>query len=337
MSTPDLDQAVEIRKSRIDTLDADHRDPILQAISNILSTEIAEVTYAQVVDGLPLASAVNDAYYLTENDHPVLGHKELCPGVLEQTRSFRAAFNPTALLFDAGLLLAYHAASPGSRAFKTRFIEIIAVAIHQIAVLLFKQDTSRHKDGGIVSWIPPEEPDHDWWFTLHPDGPLPSLFAHSWFTNFAHYPEGVADMVGYWAEARILGGVVTFDRQSPESDDVYFHPDRSHVTYRICLLLDSQKQDLLSFLLSESVDPSAPVPIPIRPGRENDKRVDSEESIALTGIYRDIWERKTRPDEFGDERAFNYNESNLNFTSMRDWAEARNRWRTRWQRYNNED
>jgi hypothetical protein len=28
----------------------------------------------------------------------------------------------------------------------------------------------------------------------------------------AQYPEGIADMVGYWAKDRILGGVVLFDR-----------------------------------------------------------------------------------------------------------------------------
>ncbi|KAK3377538.1 hypothetical protein B0H63DRAFT_502279 [Podospora didyma] len=246
MSTPDSDPTAEVRKLSIDSLDADHRDAILQAISNILSTEIAEATYAEVVDGLPTANTINEIYLL---------------------------MGP---------------ASPGSRAFKTRLIEIVA-------------DTSRHKDDGIVSWIPPKY--YDSWSRLHPDaGPRPTRFVHEWFTNYPHYPKGVADMVGYWAEARILGGVVTFDRQSPESDDVYLHPDRNEVTYRICLLLDSPKQDLLNFLLSKSLDSTAPIPIPIRPGRENDQRVDPEEPIALTGIYRDIWERTRRPKECGDAR-----------------------------------
>lgn len=52
-------------------------------------------------------------------------------------------------------------------------------------------------------------------------------------------------MAGYWAESRIIGGVVLLDRTAQargESDAVYLHPDRQEVTYRICLLTDVQKK-----------------------------------------------------------------------------------------------
>jgi hypothetical protein len=40
-----------------------------------------------------------------------------------------------------------------------------------------------------------------------------TLFCHSWYRDYDQYPNGIAGSVGYWAEARILGGVVLFDRR----------------------------------------------------------------------------------------------------------------------------
>jgi hypothetical protein len=55
----------------------------------------------------------------------------------------------------------YRACAPGSRGFKTRLIELVAVALHRIAAMLFKLDTSVHKDDGITQW---EAPKSDPWF-----------------------------------------------------------------------------------------------------------------------------------------------------------------------------
>jgi hypothetical protein len=53
----------------------------------------------------------------------------------------------------------------------------------------------------------------------HPEGPPPTLFRHRFYRDYDQYPEGIADGIGYWAEARILGGVVLFDRR-----EVGFNP-----------------------------------------------------------------------------------------------------------------
>jgi hypothetical protein len=110
-------------------------------------------------------------------------------------------------------------------------------------------------------------------------------------------------MVGYWAESRILGGVVLFDRRELDAepcvefgtdfkvdpDAIFFHPDREGITYRICQLLPEQRKALLDFLIAE---PSPPSPFPILPSKDNRIRVCPEDPITMTGIYRDIWERK---------------------------------------------
>lgn len=93
------------RKSSIDALGGAHREAVSQAIFNVLSTKIAEFTYAQIVDGLPLADVVEDVYGGSSMypDHPVFAHTDLKHGVLDTVRSFRAAFDPRILEFDASV------------------------------------------------------------------------------------------------------------------------------------------------------------------------------------------------------------------------------------------
>ncbi|KPM38190.1 Serine/threonine-protein kinase ark1 [Neonectria ditissima] len=306
------------KKASLSVLNEEHRSSIETSISSMLATDISETTYAQIVDGLPLASAASDSYgdLIIEPKHPIYEHKTLCPGVLEKIRCFRSSLDYGSLEFDLKLLLAFQAAAPGSRSFNTRLIEIVAVAVHKIAVLLFQMDTSLHKEDGVTAWTAPKD-DHFWW-RFNPNGPPPTLFMHAFYVDYQQYPEGVGDVVGYWAEARILGGVLLFDRRTPESNDVFIHPDRTDVTYRICRILDSQKKELLDFLLSASKRQQCP--LPILPDENNTNRVDPEEPIALTGIYRDKWERNPQPEYMGDERSRCVYDP-LNYTSMDECVE----------------
>ncbi|KAI2604691.1 hypothetical protein GGR54DRAFT_621586 [Hypoxylon sp. NC1633] len=330
LNASNADDTTRVKKVSLDTLDEAHRVPVTKAILNILSTDLAESTFCQIVDGLPLAAVYDEAYCDTLMDakHPAFQHEKLCPGVNEETRNLYSEFAPTQLQFEITVLSRYQAASPGSQLFKTLLIEITALSIHQVAVMLFNLDTSRHKADNVASWAPPKE--NKLWWRFNPNGPLPTLFCHSWYTNYEQYPEGVADMVGFWAENRILGGVILFDRATPDSGAVYIHPDWRDVTYRICQLLDTQKQELLDFLQSES--PQSATPLPIRPDEHNLVRVDPEEPITLTKVYRHIWERKPPPEYAGDERSGDVYDP-LNFPTKLDKYDARSRWRTRFDRY----
>jgi hypothetical protein len=78
-----------------------HQDIFTQAIRNVLSTDISEITLAQIVDGLPLSAVEKDTYtgsgYLC-GDHPLhQKHKQLCSGVLEKTRQLYADFDVNSL------------------------------------------------------------------------------------------------------------------------------------------------------------------------------------------------------------------------------------------------
>ncbi|KAF4952559.1 hypothetical protein FGADI_6630 [Fusarium gaditjirri] len=294
-----------LRQFTVDVLDEAHRDIVTSAVARILGTEITETTYAQIIDGLPLGEvAFESRGGMPHRDHPINHcHDELCAGILQKAREFRERFDPHVLKFDSRLLFAYQAASPGSRSFNTRLIEIIAIAVHQIAAILFSLDEGLHKNDGVIEWAPPKS-DKIWWAHC-PDGPEPTMFFHHWYLSHDRYPNGVADMVGYWAESRILGGVILFDRRQPISGSdvdqhaVYIHPDRENITYRICRLTSEQKLRLLNFLTAKEPGHS---PLPILPDEKNDYRIDPEESPAETGIYRDIWDRSKLREDAYDQR-----------------------------------
>ncbi|KAI1422801.1 hypothetical protein F5Y12DRAFT_799294 [Xylaria sp. FL1777] len=329
MSTDHTNASVQ--KLSIDCLDTKHRQVFSRALQNVLSSDAAELTYGQIVDGLPLSDIETDSKHgSVDADHPIhTKHTELCPGVLERFREIWRAYDISCLKFDSTLIDGYKNASPGSTPFETRLVEMIVVAVHQIAVQLFKSETSLHEKDGMGDW----KPDEDSSFWDCEKAMFPTLFRHEQYCDYDQYPNGMADGVAYWAEDRIFGGVVLFDRRDPDwppnenndievdPDSIYFHSDKSMVTYRIYQLTEKQRCDLVNFLLSETTPP-AECPIPILGNDENHDRVDPEESVLDTGVYRDVWERKTLGDEDIDPRKDVWG---IDWTSYRDFCKTRRR------------
>jgi hypothetical protein len=126
------------------------------------------------------------------------------------------------------------------------------------------------------------------------------MFMHLCYKAVDLYPAGLADAVGYWAENRVFGGVIIFDRSEAWHDDgrpepnVYLHSDRKHSTFRVWQTLDGQHQSLVNFLLSSpaSASPgeSQTCPLPLSASADNLKRFDPD-AATRKKVYRDIWER----------------------------------------------
>ncbi|KAF7547357.1 hypothetical protein G7Z17_g7789 [Cylindrodendrum hubeiense] len=269
-----------------------HRHVLDRAIKNILSTALAQFTYAQIIDGIPTGDVSWDRRYCgVFGEHPIDSeHEELCPGTLEKAREYYEQFDTNA----PQAIVDYQSAKPDSKAFNVRLVELVAVALHQIGVLLFQLEFRMHRGDidSITSWkMPPVE-------GLVDVPPRPTLFSHHAYLDADIYPEGVADVVGYWAEDRVLGGVTIFDRRAEESKtiqvpNIYFHSCRRRQTHRVYQLRDDQQETLFNFLLAETDSPPPePNPLPILSDAQNRVRVDSEFAITHHSIYRDIWERK---------------------------------------------
>ncbi|KAH6627230.1 hypothetical protein B0J18DRAFT_426838 [Chaetomium sp. MPI-SDFR-AT-0129] len=301
----------------LDSLLDKHRDFLDRAVQNVLRTERALDTYGQIADGLPLASVAYDHYrqgrfYL---DHPISRHTSLCPGARDTAQDFLCEFVDLGMLnFDVELLQAYQSTSPGSRSFHCRLIELVAVTVHRLAVLLFQRDYRLHDDIGdplyTIDLVTPWESDLQL-PNLARRQPGPILFSHPWYNARNQYPDGLADVVGYWAENTLLGGVVLFDRSEPcessFSDDgepnVYLHSDHAKVTFRIWQLRDEQQQALVDFLVSPSGLSSpattatdgprthnAACPFPLLASDRNLKRFNPA-AATVHKVYRDLWER----------------------------------------------
>jgi len=128
-----------------------------------------------------------------------------------------------------------------------------------------------------------------------------TLFSHHGYLADDIYPEGVADVVGYWAEDRILGGVTVFDRPAEqrtpgEPPNAWFYGCRENVTYRYFQLLDEQQQAMVGFFLADNPS-QATCPLPIIGDKNNRVRVDFWTALTERFIYRDIWERKPPTNE----------------------------------------
>lgn len=136
--------------------------------------------------------------------------------------------------------------------------------------------------------------------------------------------------------------MVLFDRSGSDPEAVYLHPDRNDVTYRISKLTDEQKSALFRFLTTERTRNEEPkadhgeehggrglgrgCPLPILPNETNLHRVDPEEDINVTGVYRDAWEREMPPPEWMGEGRNSDVRNPIDFPTKELQGEALLRW-----------
>jgi len=96
--------------------------------------------------------------------------------------------------------------------FNLRLIELVATAVHQLGAIVYQMNLRLH-DGDVDSVVNWSMPPDLWGNVWEVPKPPPALFNLPHYGAHDIYPEGAADMVGYWTEDRILGGVVMFKSQ----------------------------------------------------------------------------------------------------------------------------
>lgn len=93
----------QFQKLSVDSLQGVHQEILIRAIANVLSSPIAEVTFAQIFDGLILSDVAMDTFKgCVCSEHPLLDeHKALCPGVFDKARELHQSFDPGILAIES--------------------------------------------------------------------------------------------------------------------------------------------------------------------------------------------------------------------------------------------
>lgn len=97
----------------IENLSPDHHQILLNAIQRTISTEDAQFTFAQIIDGLPTEDVSGDSRSPgIFGFHPIEEHVDLCLGCMEAAREFCDSWRPSDLRFDSHVRLRLASPSP---------------------------------------------------------------------------------------------------------------------------------------------------------------------------------------------------------------------------------
>ncbi|KAK2763116.1 hypothetical protein FQN54_009751 [Arachnomyces sp. PD_36] len=184
------------------------RAAILRGVlSSLLRSDLVQNIFAQVIDGIPTESTYEFA--LTMRDD-ILSRTE--PSQESTRRSLNICQSQEILdTVDLNSTVAqrYQDAVLFSPAFNLRLLELAAIAIHTIAGNLYAAFNPNGEPE-------PSEVDE---YTYRAKNAI--SLSTTWYVGFSRYPRGFLDVVGYWAELHIFGGVVVFDR-GPEEESRNF-------------------------------------------------------------------------------------------------------------------
>ncbi|KAE8359446.1 hypothetical protein BDV27DRAFT_149586 [Aspergillus caelatus] len=263
-----------INKVTIGSLTPAHLEAFTQTLHKVISSEPTQRALAQIVDGIP-----------TRTDSNGWGIHES----IETAKGFQTSFKLETLDISPGVestqAKAYKNTKIGSRDFKLRLLEIAAISFHNIVAHLFQS----------------LEADPDAWPSRNhvPHPREPTWFYHSDYLDHDQYPLRISDVVGYWAEKQVFGGVVLFDRGETgnECRDAFIHPDNG---YRVVKLSDDQLDQFVSFgvrtgCIDQNNDSVCPIPFQ---AEKYTQRIELEKIMAMH-IYRRLYERKLKTDDNG--------------------------------------
>lgn len=194
------------------------------------------------------------------------------------------------------------------------------ITCHDIAVFLYQLDNGTHKHAEWETWhkeklelLAEQDPQNIRTHRFKYGPPTP--FYRIGYMFWKKYPNGLADVAGYWAEHHIFGGVVLFDRGESEEEvskmtlmqvlslswslssnllqcnGIYIH----HPEATLTLTPPTEKQfnNLVDFLLSTPSDKSPPsdknpsrCPLPVHITAENKWRWHPYDGMVDYHIYK---------------------------------------------------
>ncbi|KAK6820235.1 hypothetical protein RU639_007630 [Aspergillus parasiticus] len=271
-----------ISQVSINDLASEHLEAFTQALHKVISSQPTQRALAQVVDGIPTRTDSNGWEFvkagLKRKDAP-------SEESIETVKAFQNNFEIDTLEICSDVAQEYHDTSIGSRDFKLRLLEMVAISFHNIIAHLFQSCEADPDDWPSRNGVP--HPREATWFY------------HSDYLDHEQYPLGISDVVGYWAEKQVFGGVVLFDRGEIDNEcrDAFIHPDDE---YRIFKLSDDQLDQFASFgaktgPIDQNSDSVCPIPFQ---AEKYTRRIEPEEAMEMH-IYRHLYEHRPKAEDNG--------------------------------------
>ena len=213
-------------------LSSDKFQQLESTLAFILASPAAQDTYAQLIDGKPTwQSYANNPGFPNEvtivSDHPNPSDE-----ALQQYEEIRAGLTLHAIKMDINVQLPhkmvdalvqiltrlqlvqkYQNAPLNTREHDLRLLEITAASINALAgviYLAFRPETE----------LKPPKPSVNKVFDYSFARPIKRHvdFYHTSYEKYERYPFGLLNVVGYWAEDKLFGGVLLFDRGESGSE-----------------------------------------------------------------------------------------------------------------------
>ncbi|KAI9737936.1 MAG: hypothetical protein M1834_009306 [Cirrosporium novae-zelandiae] len=171
---------------------------ISQALSHLLSTQKAKVVLAQVIDGLPTIESAkrHNIEHLPDIENRVDPSQD----GINSAKKFLSSLSPEQLSIQPQLAEAYQNSERGSQEEKIRFLECVTFLFHIIVVALHFQT------------FPESQMTQDKWPRRRPSLPPDPPLRHIGYYRGRFFPQGKGEVVSYWAESELFGGVIVFER-----------------------------------------------------------------------------------------------------------------------------
>ena len=213
---------------KLTILDPEKLQNLETVLTTILALPIARDTLAQVIEGIPTRTPFSDeiknssdsfSKTIIVGDNVGPGHK-----AVQKFDEMKTAFALQDLIIElkvrslfililysvqtdlVQLAQRYQDAAQGSRECLLHLLEIAAASVHALARSLY---ASSHE----TMDINPPEPQGGYLRLFDRTDAFYVNFYHTNYRLFWNYPFGLLDVVGYWAEAEIFGGVVLFEHE----------------------------------------------------------------------------------------------------------------------------
>nr|KMM70960.1 hypothetical protein CPAG_07269 [Coccidioides posadasii RMSCC 3488] len=264
-------------------LDDCHARRVIQALRRILATEVAEESFSMLIDGRLTMKALRACrrIRLGEDYDEIAKYTGPSQDTISMFRSLREQFDLSHVLIKASSAERFQrsAVQPSSADFQRGLLDLVVSMVHDLAVSIF-EELHRSK----YQTTPHQGPER----ALLPD------FRHPKYLQSYLYPHGPIELVGYWMETRLFGGVVVFEHGNPLGEP---GAPWIHLPYEGIMRMSDKQLDAftqLAFTISPVPDAAAVSDLLPFKAEPDAQYVDSFDAYKF-GLFRNCFEHNPPP------------------------------------------